>query len=206
MVEWAITWEEFALAFVLAIIAAIIVEKYSLLKYFKKLYEWLLIKGEQLRVFMQLLPRLYMISNESSRDYEKMVDFEPCPKCNYPIIKASDSTSSLHMKFYFSITNRSIFDFKVEKISMDIRDQNYSHNDKIDKSKEIDLPHQQVIEDSFIYELPLSFIAELKSLKEKRESLWIILENVNIYLNNKKFPIFCGQRFNLRIHPRDIHL
>lgn len=195
-------WKEI----VLAIFAAIIVEKFSLLKYFKKSYEWLLIKGEQLRVFMQLLPRLLMISNESSCDNEKMIDFDPCHKCCYPYIKPSDSTLSL-IEFYFYITNRSIFDFKIERISMNILDQDYNPIDKIDEAKEIDLPHQQVsIQSSFRRALPPNFIAKLKSLKEKCESQWIILENVNIYLKNKKSPIFCGERFNLRIHPRDIHL
>jgi hypothetical protein len=196
-----------------ALVAAIILAVLFILlrkpfEYLKKLHEWLRIKIKQLIVFIPLLPRLLKISYENSRDYEKMIDFDPCNKGkgNYPYIKASDSTLS-HIEFYFYITNRSIFNFKIERISMNILDQNYITIDKIDEAKEIDLPHQQVsIQSSFRRALPSDFIAKLKSLKEKCESQQIFLGNVNIYLKNKKSPIFCGEYFDLRIHPQNIHL
>ncbi len=188
-------WKEI----VLAIIAAMIVEKFSLLKYFKKLYGWVLIKGQQLIVFIQLVPRLWMISSENTHEYEKMIDFVPCYKCSYPVIKASDSALSPSIEFNFSITNCSIFDFKIEKISMNVHDNNDYRDDIRTVAKDIDLPHQQVIKRSCKLELNPKFIENLKSFKEKYV---IILEDVKIYLKDKTSPISCG-RFNFRMHNQD---
>lgn len=146
--------------------------------------------------------KLWIISVENSRDYEKMIDFDPCRKCDCPIIKASDL--SPHIDFSFYITNRTIIDFKIKKISMNILDQDGSYIDKFE-AKEIDLPHQQIIPSNFKHKLNQKFIDKLKSLKEKCESQWIILNDVKIYLKDKKSPI-SWTRFNLKIHPRDIHL
>ncbi|VVB85811.1 Uncharacterised protein [uncultured archaeon] len=194
----------------LAIVAAIIVSFILFLlrkpwEYFKKLCKWLLIKIKQLIQFIKLVRLLWKISTEA-HDSEKMIDFVPCYKCSYPVIKAPDSTSPPCIEFEFAIINRSIFDFKIEKISMNIHDNDDYSVDKRNVPLDIDLPHQQVIKNSHIFSLNPKFIDKLKSLKEKCESQWIILEDVKIYLKNEKSPIFCGQRFNLRIHHLDYHL
>jgi len=146
-----------------------------------------------------------MISEENSNNIEKMIDFDPCRKCYCPIVKASNLNLSPHIEFNFYITNRSIFDFKIEKISMNIHDQDNNYIDKIDDSNEIDLPHQQVKPSNFKYRLDPKFIAKLKSLKEKCESQFIILDNVKIHLKDQKSSI-SWPSFYLKIHPRDIYL
>jgi hypothetical protein len=179
-------WWEIVLVFIAAIIAAIIVDKFSLLKYFKKLYEWLLIRIKQLTVFIQLFPRLWMISYNNSKNFSSMINLN-LHNDFYSCIKPEDKSPSPHLEFNFSIINCSVFDLKVKKIHMEVFHEN-TKLEPYEYTKEMYLPHQQILSDRFEYPLHENFINILKSLKKegKRNTLRLHFTEVKIDFNGDK--------------------
>jgi hypothetical protein len=166
----------------------IIKQTISGLSHLKKYFD-LNAKEKQLKNWEQDLKRLRYISEENSKNFISMIDFK-LHKVFDVSIHAQDHEISPDLKFNFSITNHSIFDFKTKKISLLI---NYEGSElgRIEISKEIDLPHQQTQYDrAKLDKLHPNFINRLKSLKKEghTNSLKIVMSEIEIdFIGDKEF-------------------
>lgn len=197
-----VEWEDIKnIGIIIGILAGLVVI-INFIKPNLNIIRWPIAKSKRLIGFVRELKRLWMIRNENSHDYEKMIDFYPYD----PYINAVESGSSQYLDFRYCITNHSIFDFQTRKISMKILNQhNGSDIDKVDEPTEIDLPHQQTVKNSLRRKIDSNFITKLKSLKNECKPQNIILEDVKIYLIGKEVPKSCGS-FTLKIPPHEINL
>ncbi|CAG0969900.1 hypothetical protein METP2_01329 [Methanosarcinales archaeon] len=139
----------------------------------------LVVKEEQLKKMEQELTDLRVIIKENSSNYESMIE----PSFHNGFIRAEDTFPAPYLEVRYAITNRSIFDFKIKRISMTIVDQNSGYTlGQIETPKNIDLPHQRTINDQSQLQLHPNFISQLKSIKKEGKSLYITLEAVKIDL------------------------
>ncbi|MFA4957577.1 MAG: hypothetical protein WC556_11480 [Candidatus Methanoperedens sp.] len=178
---------------------------YRVYSYFKKYIDLkereniLVAKDEQLKKKERELTNLREISEENSLNYESMIELS----FHDGYIRAEDTFPAPYLEIKYSITNRSIFDFKTERISMNIIDHNTGHKlGQIETPKNIKLPHQQTLHDQSMLQLHPNFISQLKSIKKEGRSLYITLEGVKIdFTGYKDFSKSYG---NLRfIVPAD---
>ncbi|MBU4374138.1 MAG: hypothetical protein KJ714_06800 [Euryarchaeota archaeon] len=140
---------------------------------------------KQFLVFIRLLPRLRIISEENSRNYESMIEFLPYNGS----IEAEDNNTSPYLEFHFSISNFSIFDFKTKEIAMNIFYEGYDFG-TFKVPKEIEVPRQQIKYSSAkLQPLYINCIHLLKSLKKNKEDyIKICIKNLKIdFTGDKKF-------------------
>jgi len=156
---------------------------------------------KQFFVFISLLPRLRKVSEENSQNFSSMIDFNIdysiFQNGTYPFVDTI--VSNPYFQFRYSITNHSIYDFKIDKIDMQILYQNDKLGSPITEEG-LDLPHQRTIfSEAKLEKLHSNFINKLKIEKKEKEKLFFNIDNIKIYfIRDKKFHKDIGN-FQLEI-------
>ncbi len=147
------------------------------------------IKEEQLKIWEQEHTNLINISEENSKNFSSMIEFN-LYNVSETYIYAQDNELSPNLRFNFTIINHSIFDFKTKKIYMQINFEG-SELGQIEISKEMNIPHQQTQYGlAKLDKLHPNFINRLKSLKkeEKINRLQIKIPEIEIdFIGYKEF-------------------
>lgn len=178
--------------YILAIIGLILSALYriKLYEYLKKISKWLIAKIKQLIVFARELPSLWNISMKNSQNYESMIDFNIDYSIfqigSYSFVDTNDSNP--YFRFQYSVTNHSIYDFKIDKIDMQILYQGNKLGPRITKEGS-DLPHQKTIfSETKLEGLHINVINKLKSEIKDKEKLLFQIDDIKIYfIGDKKF-------------------
>jgi len=145
------------------------------------------VNEERLKVREQELIHLRKISEENLSNYESMIDFHLF-NINDIYIQAGDNVPSPHLEFSFYISNRSLFDLKINKIYMRVHLDNFGELGEINTYDVIDLPHQQILVNPLKLQLHSNAINILKSLKKDGKMNLLRLKLMNIRID------FGGER------------
>lgn len=169
--------------------------------------------------FIRILHRLWRISEENSRNYRLMIKFD----VSKGIIKAEDNNPSPHLEFIFSISNFSIFDFKIKKITMHAF-YNNMFGSELDLGaptttiEKMEVNHQTPNVNGAKIQLHPDFINSLKMLKKQahNESIKISIDGEIDFTGDKEFNWDGSERsdflpsektiFVLEIPVRDIRI
>ncbi|MFZ3167498.1 MAG: hypothetical protein WA130_07765 [Candidatus Methanoperedens sp.] len=168
----------------------IVYRTYSYIKNYIDLNERekaLVIEQEQLKEQKLEIAELKEIFDENTKNFSSMIDFN-LHNINDIYINAGENVPSPNLEFSFFISNRSLFDFKVKKISMKIDLENFGELGEINTSDIIDLAHQQIHIDRLKLQLHPHTIIIFKSLKKesKKTLLKITLRNIKIDFEGDK--------------------
>ncbi len=161
----------------------------------------MIVEEKRLNVWEQELIRLKKIKEENSGNYVSMIDFNFF-NINDIYIQAGDNVPSPHLEFSFYISNRSLFDLKVNKIYMVFYLEDFGELGEINTSDVLDLPHQQILIDRLKLQLHSNAINILKSLKKdgKKNLLRLKLTKMKIdFGGDREFSKPDPYGFNLEI-------
>lgn len=149
----------------------------------------LIVKEAQLKKWEQEHTKFINISEENSKNFSEMVDFN-LYNVNETYIHAQDHEISPYFRFDFTITNHSLYDFKTKKIYMKVYFDG-SELGQIEISKEMDIPHQKTqYGHAKLDKLHPNFINRLKSLKKENRTnrLQIKISEIEIdFIGDKEF-------------------
>lgn len=182
-------------------IIAIIVGFIKIKPFLDSIVKGLITKIKQIIEFVKVLPILWAINTENSNNYEKMIDFKI-----YQSSIITSASGSPYLDIYYYISNRSIFDFKIKKIFMEIYDNESSYAGKIETSKQFELSHQQIVSNNLKSDLLNINFEKLKLTKKECKSLEIDFKDVKIDLTGyKDFCVSYGS-FPMMISPARINI